>query len=152
MVRLGQKQTDVEVELLLPIGLFEKRHYLPSCLLDFSPASDNGNLFVLLLNVVKGMIDFLKRRLPRNSKLRHPSFSFQHRHVVDHSLDFIGIEEDSLNFDGLDPTFDILVGLHDVFLSPFQHKFGLNLERVAFLVDEPLMIVDCHVTCPFDLS
>jgi hypothetical protein len=94
---LGQVQTDVEIVLFLAIGFLKEVHDFPACFLNFLSGSNHENLLVLLLNVVKGMIDFLKRGLPTNPELSHGCFPAQTGHVVDDSLNLVGIEIKTLN-------------------------------------------------------
>jgi hypothetical protein len=94
---LGQVQTDVEVVLFLAIGFLKEVHDLPACFLNFLSGSNHENLLVLLLNVVKGMIDFLEGGLPANPELSHCCFPAQTGHVVDDSLNLVGVEVETLD-------------------------------------------------------
>jgi hypothetical protein len=64
MVRLGQKQTDIEVELLFPVRLLKERHDLSPGLFNLSPVSNYSDFFVLLLDIVERMVDLFERRVP----------------------------------------------------------------------------------------
>lgn len=97
MRRLSQVQTDVEIVLFLAIGFLKEVHDFPARFLDFLSGSNHENLLVLLLNVVKGMVDFLEGRLPANPELGHGRFPAQTGHVVDDGFDFVGVEVEALD-------------------------------------------------------
>jgi hypothetical protein len=77
LARLSQIKTDIEVILFFSIGLFKIRHDFLSSLLYLSSCSNDGNLFVFLLNVVEWMVDFLERRLTADSELGDSRSSFE---------------------------------------------------------------------------
>ena len=92
LVGLGQVEADVEVVLLLAVRLLEEEHYLFAGFLDLGSGADYGDLLVFLLDVVKGVVYLLERRLPAYPELSNARFSLERGHVVDDGLDLIRVK------------------------------------------------------------
>ena len=72
MVDLCQIQTNIKIVLLFSVRFFKETHDLSSCFLDFWFCSYYSDLFVFLLDVVKGVVDLFEWRLSADSELGHP--------------------------------------------------------------------------------
>lgn len=145
MVGLSEIKTDIEVILLLPVWFLEVGHDFASCAFYLCAGSDDCDFFVLLLDVVEGMIDFLEGRLSADSELRDPWLAFERWHVVDHSLDLVWIEVQSFYLEGGEALLDFVIGLEYAFLAALDEHLAADFKRIALLVQKQSMVVDGHL-------
>ena len=70
-IKRCQEQTDIEIELFLPVGFLKERENLFPCFFYLWLGPDQSDFLILLLDEKEWMVDVLKWRLSGDPEFSH---------------------------------------------------------------------------------
>jgi hypothetical protein len=150
LIGLRKVEADIEIILFFAVGFFKVAHDFLAGPLYFCSGADDGDFFVLLLDVVEGVVHLLEWGLSADPELSNAWLSFEGGHVIDYCLDFVGVEVESFDLESDRSLADFLKGTEDVLLSSLYQQLAGDVQGVALLTQEQAMVVDGHLSGLFD--
>ncbi len=88
------------------------------------------------------MVDIFKRCLSGNTEFSHKWFPLKRSHIIQNSLNLIGIQVQSLYLQHRNPSLYVIISLLDVLFRSLHQQLGLNLKCMTLVINEPPMIED----------